>query len=150
MCRWKRWALEVSVEGGKQPFTYKWSHGDSKNSISGLAAGKYSITITDAFGTTADKETSIPEPKPITLSASVKSPASTNNSDGKATAKANGGTGDLTYQWSNGESGKDAVKLPPGEHNVVVTDENGCSATATVNIQETYWHWLPPFLKQAI
>ncbi|MEZ4934534.1 MAG: OmpA family protein [Saprospiraceae bacterium] len=129
-------SLEASVQGGKGPYQYSWSGGGVEAMVSGLGAGNYEVTVTDVTGATASDNVQIKEPKAISLAASVKSPASTGNSDGKATAKASGGTGDLSYKWSNGESDKDAVKLGPGEHTVSVTDINGCVETTSINITE--------------
>ena len=128
--------LEASVEGGKGPFRYEWNTGTDGASANGLAAGNFAVTVTDAVGTTATNDFSIKQPKEIELSISVESPASTGNSDGKATAKVSGGTGDFSYKWSNGETAKTAQKLAPGEHTVTATDANGCTSTATVSISE--------------
>ena len=128
--------LEATVSGGKGPFKFTWSNGGNGASANGLTAGDFAVTVTDGIGTVASTSFSIKQPKPIELSATVKSPASTGNTDGKATVKAAGGTGDLTYKWSNGETGKDAVKLAPGEHTVTATDANGCTNTATISVSE--------------
>ena len=94
------------------------------------------MILTDATGATATSKFTLKEPSAISLTAKVDAPASTGNSDGKATAKASGGTGSLNYKWDNGEAVASATKLAPGSHTVTVTDANGCSATATVNISE--------------
>ncbi len=129
-------SLEAAITGGKGPFRFAWSSGGDGAIANGLPGGNFTVTVTDVVGTTATSEFIIKPPKEIELSTSVKSPASTGNADGKATAKANGGTGEFTYSWSNGELGKEAVKLSPGEHLVTATDANGCSATASVTISE--------------
>lgn len=129
--------MEAEISGGKSPFQYNWSGIEASGATaSNLSAGNYSLTITDTASSSATVDFNVKEPKEIVLTANAKSPASTGNADGKASAKANGGTGELTYKWSNGESNKDATKLPPGEHTVTVTDENGCTQTATVSISE--------------
>ncbi|HFA49581.1 MAG TPA: hypothetical protein ENJ95_11260 [Bacteroidetes bacterium] len=128
--------LQASISGGKGPFKYKWSNGSKKESASGLKAGKYTVTLTDARGSTATAGFSVKEPKPLTASASVVAPASTDNEDGKATAKAAGGTGKYLFQWDNGEASATANKLAPGEHSVTATDDKGCTATAALSITE--------------
>src|SRR5690606_37259361 len=40
----------------------------------------------------------------------------------------------LKYQWDNGETSARATDLTAGSHAVTVTDQNGCTATATVEI----------------
>jgi outer membrane protein OmpA-like peptidoglycan-associated protein len=78
----------------------------------------------------------VKQPEPLTAVATVTNPASTGNTDGKATVEVQGGAGAYTYKWSNGETAATAAKLAPSEHIVTVTDANGCSAESTVNISE--------------
>lgn len=46
-------AASVSVSGGTPTYSYSWSNGSNTSDISGLAAGIYSVTVTDANGCTA-------------------------------------------------------------------------------------------------
>jgi hypothetical protein len=41
---------EAVVSGGTAPYTYTWSTGQTTQSITGLAVGNYTVTITDASG----------------------------------------------------------------------------------------------------
>jgi len=63
-------------------------------------------------------------------------PASAGNNDGKAKAEGKGGAGTIKYLWDNGETTATATKLGPGDHTVTVTDDNGCSATFKVAVNE--------------
>jgi hypothetical protein len=40
----------ILASGGTAPYTYLWSNGDTSSNSSNLAAGTYSITVTDAHG----------------------------------------------------------------------------------------------------
>lgn len=130
-------ALEVTINGGKPPFTYVWNN----SSISGekaqnLVAGNYQVTVTDATGTTTTSKISITEPKALAVNIRVEAPASTGNSDGKATALVSGGSQNYSFKWDSGETAKVAAKLNAGTHTVTVTDAAGCQATASVDISE--------------
>ncbi len=129
--------LRTTVKGGKEPFQYKWSVAESAAVLAnGVSAGTYSLTVTDATGQTTTSSIDVVEPKQINLTAKVDAPASTGNSDGKATAKASGGAGNFTFKWDNGETVATAIKLGPGNHTVTVTDASGCTATAIASISE--------------
>ena len=129
--------LEAIASGGKPPFQYSWSTPNgSETTAKQLSAGKYSLTLTDAAGTSKVAEATISEPKPLKLSADQTAPASANNADGKALAKASGGTGDYTFAWDNGTASANGINLSPGAHTVSVKDANGCAEQASITILE--------------
>src|SRR5690606_7870501 len=124
-------AIEAKVKGGKGPFQYLWNDPNlSGKSVSKLAAGDYALTVTDAEGTTFTTSFNIKEPIALSVSIEVESPASTDNSDGVASAKVEGGTAPFTFKWDNGEAAQTASALAPGTRTLIVTDANGCSASA--------------------
>ena len=132
--------LSVDVTGGKGPFTFVWNDGIESESVnqarSGLGAGDYAITVTDALGTTAASSISIQQPDALTAEAFVLAAATTDQSDGKAEINITGGTAPFTYAWDNGETEATATTLAPGDRSVTVTDANGCSSVAVIAISE--------------
>ena len=127
----------AQVTGGKSPFQYQWSDAKlSGESPSGIAAGTYQVTITDAVGTKTNASITIKAPEAIEVNIQAQAPASTGNADGKALANVKGGNGNYTFKWDNSETNATAVKLAPGKHAVTVTDANGCSATASIEVTE--------------
>jgi len=57
-------------------------------------------------------------------------------SDGEATATTNGGSGDFTYEWSNGSTDATATNLLDGTYTVTVTDVlTGCTQEGSVAIE---------------
>lgn len=130
-------SISAQVNGGKGPFQYNWNVADmAGESPNNLPAGSYEVTLTDVTGATTTDKISIEQPSELTATTSVQSAATTGNSDGKATVKADGGTGKYTYKWDNNETEKTAKNLNPGAHTVTITDEAGCAVTASVDISE--------------
>lgn len=128
--------LVVEVSGGKGPYTYYWNNGDKTSSLKNVAAGNHQVTITDVAGTIVTGQIDIPEPQLVTVSVQSEGAASSNASDGRATAKAIGGSGIFSFAWDNGEKSNKAINLSSGKHQVTVTDGAGCTAVGEVEISE--------------
>ena len=130
-------SMAAEVEGGKPPYSYKWSHNSLNSSrATETAAGSYDLVVTDAAGNSATASFVLEEPERLMASASVLSPASTGQADGVAKVVVSGGTGEYTYKWTNGETTAQAEALAPKQHTVIVTDEAGCTAAVSINISE--------------
>jgi len=129
-------AASVTASGGVTPYSYSWTGVSSTNaSVSGLGAGSYSVTVTDAIGCTAASNFTITEP--ATLDASIGSSTDVTcfgGSNGTATAAATGGTAAYSFAWDNGANTAAITGLAAGTYTVTVTDNNGCTDTAMVTI----------------
>ncbi|SDJ94501.1 SprB repeat-containing protein, partial [Flavobacterium glycines] len=92
----------INVTGGTASYTYSWSpSGGTAATATGLAAGTYTVTITDANLCTKTQSVTITQPSAIVSSVSSQTNVSCNGgSNGSATVTASGGTGSLTYSWS--------------------------------------------------
>ncbi|MFH1321413.1 MAG: T9SS type A sorting domain-containing protein [Bacteroidota bacterium] len=129
-------AAILTVSGGTTPFTYNWSNGATTQNITGLTAGTYSVTVTDANGCVTTGSVTLTELASLNLTTSSTT-ASCGMPDGSATVTANGGTAPYTYAWSSGDASAIADSLYSGIYIVTVTDATGCSnfAVATVSDQ---------------
>lgn len=127
-------SITVSVSQATPPITYTWSGGlPNGDTQTGLGAGTYSVTATDANGCTGSATYDISEPAAITLGNPIITDA-TCTQGGTITVTATGGTGTLTYGWSNGDTGTTADSLSAGSYTLTVTDANGCSTTASYSV----------------
>ena len=128
----------TSISGN---YTYSWSDPSNQTTAiaTGLAAGTYTVTVTDDNLCTMESSVSIIEPAELTiLSISQTAIGCSGSNNGEATVVTSGGTGTVTYNWSpSGENSNIATGLAIGTHTVIVTDENSCTATATVDIIES-------------
>ncbi|GAA3739079.1 hypothetical protein GCM10022422_23210 [Flavobacterium ginsengisoli] len=128
----------VNVTGGTGLYTYSWSpSGGTNATASGLSAGTYTVTVTDANLCEATATVTINEP-PILSATIAKTDVLCNQANnGTATVIPTGGTGTYTYSWSpSGGTAATATGLSPNTYSVTVTDANGCFVTQSVIISE--------------
>jgi len=128
----------VSPSGGTAPYTYLWSNGSTSASTSGLCAGPASVTITDFNGCTKVVNFNISSPNLLTVATSFTDALCNGSCDGTATATPADGTSPYTYQWNDplSQTTPTATGLCAGSYDVIVSDNNGCTTNATVNIAE--------------
>jgi len=129
-------AMGVSGSG---TYTYLWDAGAGNATtaaVTGLCAGTYSVTVSDGVGSDVTTVT-INEPAVLDLSASVVDETNFGN-DGEIALTVTGGAGGNSYSWTgpNGFTftGKDLTGIAGGDYTVVVTDQNGCTATDTYTV----------------
>jgi hypothetical protein len=128
-------AATALLSGGALPVTYAWSNSANTSSISGLTAGVYTCTMTDASGCVAIVSATITQPQ--ALSASVSSTTNVicpTDQNGAAVIDVIGGTSPYQFQWPNGGTGQN---LSAGNYTVTITDTNNCSTTQQVSIVST-------------
>ncbi|MCD6018003.1 MAG: hypothetical protein K0S53_1124 [Bacteroidetes bacterium] len=131
----------VSVNAtGSGTLTYDWEPGaltgDGTSGISGLTAGNYSLTVTDANTCSTTATFSISEPQILVLNVTSTNSLVCAGSSATLSASASGGTGVATYTWSTGENVANIVVTPTlsGTYTVDVTDANNCLQTNTISI----------------
>lgn len=142
--------ITATVQNGTPPYTYIWSTGDSittvatSNSISNLAAGTYSVTVSDANGCTlTDAVTLANVDPPLFISLDPTMVTCIGGSDGQIVANVTGGTAPYNYIWAPaGGTNATATGLPAGTYWVIATDIYGCQISDTVTLIELYP--LPP------
>lgn len=130
-------SLTAAPTGGTSPFTYAWApSGGNLATASGLSAGTYTVTITDAGANTATQTFTITEPTAIAATASGTNNICFGGAIGSATATVSGGSPGYTYLWSNGGTTATINNLVSGAYTYTVTDVNGCTATQSVAVTE--------------
>ncbi len=137
----------VNVVGGTAPYYYAWSpYGGSGSLATGLLAGTFNVTITDAIGCALTASITVNQPAPLTVSVSVNNNVSCyGGANGSAIAVPNGGNGGYTYQWlPGGSTAQSPTNFIAGNYIVTVTDSKGCFQSASTTITQ------PPVLTSSL
>ncbi|MBS1596049.1 MAG: gliding motility-associated C-terminal domain-containing protein [Bacteroidetes bacterium] len=131
--------IVISTTGGTPGYSYVWSPNVSTtDSATNLAAGNYSVTVTDANGCSTVVAATVSSASAITVSAGPQTNVSCNGgSNGVAHVTVSGATAPVTYTWSPNVSTADSARnLSAGTYTVTVRDANGCTGTASFTITQ--------------
>ncbi|MFM2206246.1 MAG: hypothetical protein RL213_221 [Bacteroidota bacterium] len=129
----------ATPSGGFGPYQFSWSNGCTSVSCTGLAAGSYSVIVSDAIGCTVTASATVTEPSLLTVSGT---PTATVPCFGSCTAAADavpaGGTPPYQFLWSSvpAQSASTANGLCAGAYQCTVSDANGCTAVQSVSVSE--------------
>jgi gliding motility-associated-like protein len=130
----------VTVAGGTPPYSYLWSDATAQttDTATGLIAGTYSVTVTDANMCTMESSINIVQPSAALQITSIAQTfiGCADSNEGEAQVIATGGTPPYIYDWISGDSANNIANLATGTYTVIITDANGCTIDGTVDIVE--------------
>lgn len=127
--------IQLSVSGGKAPYTYLWTNGGTTANQQHLKPGTYCITVVDAWGCSVMDCIYLNYPCEMTVQISSKAPTNNTQDNGSMLATASGGTPPYTYVWNNSIRTPFLWNLAMGSsYGVTVTDNVGCTAKACDSI----------------
>jgi hypothetical protein len=143
----------IAAGNGIPPFAYTWTNSaggagtgqilaaNTPITVPNQPPGNFSVTVSLANGQGSSTYTvNIPAPGPINLQANAVlttppySIRCAGGTDGSASAIVAGGTGPYQYEWSNSATTSTVTQLSAGRYTVTITDQNRCSATASVQL----------------
>ena len=130
-------SIEIAVLGGVPPYSFLWSNGSTTQNLIGLAAGTYTIDVSDSECNTVQQSYSVSEPGQISTTTGKFNVSCNGVANGSAQATASGGGGaPYSYSWDTNPVQTTQIinDLSGGTYIVTVTDANGCTKTTSVNI----------------
>lgn len=141
----------LNIVGGVEPYEVTWNGVTIADTIDQLAPGTITYLVTDANGCTVREDLVVSEDEKLSYTFSdieALSCAEMDNPDGSALVSVIYGTAPFTYEWSSGEGTALAVRLDGGENSVTITDMNGCTTVATIDIPTPEPFVVVPAIKQ--
>jgi hypothetical protein len=136
-CTNKTAPMNLTVEGGTQPYKYLWSNGATTQNIDVSNVGSYYVTVTDSKSCVATDSINIKISDSISLKTQIVNASSDLTNDGEINLIVIGGEAPFNYNWSNGATTEDLNNLLPGEYSVEVTDKNGCTASTSAIVTKS-------------
>ena len=140
--------ITVSFTGGTPPFTYQWNgRNETTQTITGLSAGTYAVTVTDASSCSLTQENiEVTEVGPLTITNIIAIDATCKNEANGSITTTVTGEGTITYQWllangnaipvSNGTNGASIEGILAGDYILTAIDDNATVTTQPITIGE--------------
>ncbi|NSW45970.1 MAG: SprB repeat-containing protein, partial [Bacteroidales bacterium] len=98
----------VNTIGGTPPYTVLWTNGQTDSTATNLAAGNYTVTITDAHSCTTTQSVTITQPPQLTITASASPSSICPGANSTLTA-----SGAVSYNWDNGLGSGNSLTVSP-------------------------------------
>jgi hypothetical protein len=115
-------ALTIEANGGNGGYTYSWNNQQTGDSIYGLTAARYVVTVTDVMSCSASFSLSVSQPVQLSVTNTSSNVSCNGGGNGTATLSATGGTSPYTYNWGNGVTGQNRNNLAAVSYNITVSD----------------------------
>lgn len=125
-------SIKATSLGGVGPYQVVWETSTTGNDISGLAAGLYRLTVTDANGCTLSTQEGVREPaQPLTGTATMIEPSCYGGYDGRVLLTGLGGTKPYRYALNDKPYNGSTVQIgiTAGEYLPQLIDANDCPLT---------------------
>lgn len=128
-------AIDITPSGGTSPYSYDWSgpgpFSSTLEDLTGLAAGSYDLTITDAQGCVETfNNITVSENSAITASFDITNLDCNGDASGAIDATVNGGVGPYLFDWTGDlgftDNTEDISGLNADNYTLTVTDAVGC------------------------
>jgi PKD repeat protein len=122
--------------GGATPYDYDWSNSATTASITNVAAGAYTVTITDNNSCSVVATANVSNTGAPTVSETHVDASCYDVCDGIINVAVSGGILPYSYLWSEGSTTEDIGNLCAGTYSFTVTDSSNCSAVISVDIAQ--------------
>ena len=131
-------AIAITPSGGTAGYNYTWLvSGQTTSLVNGLAAGVYSVIVTDSKSCAKTLTYTVTQPTALLVAYTQTNVSCFAGTNGVATASVSGGTATYNYLWNpSGSTSSSASNLSVGVHSLTITDSQNCVLNSTVAIAQ--------------
>ena len=130
-------SIKLIIEGGTPEYSVLWANKKTDSLLTGLKAGKYTVTVIDKNKCRAKKEITITEPKEsLRINIEKIDPLCYGQKSGSIYTSVSGGVPPYNYEWSNGEHAENLIGLSAGKYTLTVTDKLSCQRIEIIELKE--------------
>ena len=127
----------INVQNANDTLFYDWgpnANNQTTAQATGLAAGTYTVTVTDEEGCVAENEVTIGAPEALEADFTTTDNECFSDFDGTITTEVTGGAGGYEFFWNTNATAADLNDLPGGTYFVTIVDDNGCQLFDSVEV----------------
>jgi uncharacterized repeat protein (TIGR01451 family) len=137
ICSSNTGSIDLVISGGMGNYTFNWSNSANTEDLLNLAAGIYTVTVTDPNNCSATSSVTVQQaPSPLFINGLVSHVSCNGGNNGSIDVTVTGGLSPYDFIWVGGETVEDLTGLSAGVYTVQVSDQNGCTATRSWNISQ--------------
>ncbi len=125
-----------TINGGTSPYSYLWNDVNNQTSsvALNLAAGQYTVAITDANGCVFSSMEQIISSDAIFVTSISTNSSCNTTADGGVEITVTGGSPPYLIDWSTGDTSLIIEGFPLGTYSVQITDTAGCMQNESITI----------------
>lgn len=127
-------AIDLSISGGTTPYAVLWSNNSRDQDLQNLLANTYKVVVVDLLGCTRYGEIVVGQADSLDFHATIDQVSCKDETDGRISIRATGGTPGYSVQWSNGKTGFNISELRGGDYTATLTDKQNCLYTGTFRV----------------
>lgn len=138
--------IEAKVTGGVGTYSYQWQKldngifidisGATAPVLKNIKAGTYKILVIDKNKNKVEEKIVTTYPPKFELSMFANSISCNNESSGRVSVKATGGTGAYSYEWNTMDTTSEVTGLRAGNYFVLVTDAKNCKIKGAAEVTQ--------------
>jgi gliding motility-associated-like protein len=129
-------AIQLTISGGTPSYIFAWSNNATTQSLSGLSAGNYMVTLTDNNNCQKIQSFTINQTSAMTATPTITNVSCNGGNNGSISLSISGGANPYSYTWSNNGNAPSINNLTAGTYSVTVTDANNCQSSFTYSVTE--------------